>query len=227
MFPPDAHLETHFMFDMHISQVIVLHIEEQGFLFCCFLCTSCYITLHWRHNDHDGVSIHQPHDCLLNISFRHRGKKTSKLRVTGLCEGVHQGPVNSPHKGPVTRKMFPFDDVIIKSDYYTSSWYLIRWVYNSISAFIHLPGWPFHLNYGLRLSITLYFWFCNYSRRSDIFALQYWVEYVTHWSQNYIFPIGIFCRDVPGSAASCSCGVWYRELKTTYTSCTLVICLEI
>ena len=58
-------------------------------------------------------------------------------------------------------------------------WYLIRWVCNSISAFIHLPGWPFHLNYGLRLSITLYFWFCNYSHRSDISALQYWVEYVT------------------------------------------------
>ena len=23
------------------------------------------------------------------------------------------GPVNSPHKGPVTRKMFPFDDVVM------------------------------------------------------------------------------------------------------------------
>ena len=27
--------------------------------------------------------------------------------------GIHQWPVNSPHKGPVTRKMFPFDDVIV------------------------------------------------------------------------------------------------------------------
>ena len=26
---------------------------------------------------------------------------------------VSPGPVNSPHKGPVTRKMFPFDDVIM------------------------------------------------------------------------------------------------------------------
>ena len=41
-------------------------------------------------------------------------KKTSKLRVTGLCVGNSPGPVNSPHKGPVTRKMFPFDDVIMK-----------------------------------------------------------------------------------------------------------------
>ena len=27
--------------------------------------------------------------------------------------GIHRGPVNSPHKCPVTRKMFPFDDVIM------------------------------------------------------------------------------------------------------------------
>ena len=28
--------------------------------------------------------------------------------------GIHRGPVNSPHKGPVTRKVFPFDDVIMR-----------------------------------------------------------------------------------------------------------------
>ena len=26
---------------------------------------------------------------------------------------IHRGPVNSHHKGPVTRKMFPFDDIIM------------------------------------------------------------------------------------------------------------------
>ena len=30
-----------------------------------------------------------------------------------FVRGIHQWPVNSPHKGPVTRKMFPFDDVIM------------------------------------------------------------------------------------------------------------------
>ena len=69
--------------------------------------------LRWRHNGRDSVSNHQPHDCLLNRLFRRRSKKTSKLRVTGLCAGNSPGPVNSPHKGPVTRKMFPFDDVIM------------------------------------------------------------------------------------------------------------------
>ena len=56
----------------------------------------CFITglaSLWRHNDRDGVSNHQPRDCLLNRLFRRRSKKTSKLRVTGLCEG------NSPMTG--------------------------------------------------------------------------------------------------------------------------------
>ena len=42
-------------------------------------------SLQWCHNGHDGVSNHQPHHRLLNRLFRRRSKKTSKLRVTGLC----------------------------------------------------------------------------------------------------------------------------------------------
>ena len=42
-------------------------------------------SLRWRHNELDGVSDHQPHDCLLNRLFGRRSKKTSKLRVNGLC----------------------------------------------------------------------------------------------------------------------------------------------
>ena len=49
--------------------------------------------LQWRHNERDGVSNHQTHDCLLNCLFRRRSKKTSKLRVSGLCAG------NSPMTG--------------------------------------------------------------------------------------------------------------------------------
>ena len=30
-----------------------------------------------------------------------------------FVQGIHRWPVNSPHKGPVTREMFPFDDVIM------------------------------------------------------------------------------------------------------------------
>ena len=48
---------------------------------------TCCLSLHWRHNDNDGASNHQPHGCLLKRLSRRISKKTSKLRVTGLCEG--------------------------------------------------------------------------------------------------------------------------------------------
>ena len=52
---------------------------------CCVRNQSVANPLHWRHNGRDGVSNHQPHNCLLNGLFRRRSKKTSKLRATGLC----------------------------------------------------------------------------------------------------------------------------------------------
>ena len=55
--------------------------------------------LQWRHNGRDDVSNQRPLDCLLNRLFRHRSKKTSKLRVTGLCEG------NSPVAGEFPSQM--------------------------------------------------------------------------------------------------------------------------
>ena len=45
-----------------------------------------------------------------------RSSKTSKLRVTGLCEGNSPVTRNSPHKGPVTRNLFPFDVVIMTNE---------------------------------------------------------------------------------------------------------------
>ena len=44
------------------------------------------VTLQWRQNERDGITNHQPYGCLLNRLFGRRSKKTSKLRVTGLCE---------------------------------------------------------------------------------------------------------------------------------------------
>ena len=85
------------------DKIVITNYREENMVF----------PLRWRHNDHYSVSNQQPHGCLLNRLFRRRWKKTSKLRVTGLCVGNSPGPVNSPHKGPFTRKMFPFDDVFM------------------------------------------------------------------------------------------------------------------
>ena len=54
------------------------------------------MSLQWRHNGRDSVSNHQPHDWLLNRLFRRRSKKTSKLRVTGLCAGNSPGTSKFP-----------------------------------------------------------------------------------------------------------------------------------
>ena len=61
--------------------------------------SSCFPPLQWRHNGYNGISNHQPHHCLLNCLFRCRSKKTSKLCVTGLCEG------NSPVTGEFPAQM--------------------------------------------------------------------------------------------------------------------------
>ena len=74
------------------------------------ICVSKLVTLQWRHNERDSVSNHQPHDCLL----RRRSKKHQSSASMAFVRGIHRGPVNSPHKWPVTRKMFPFDDVIMQ-----------------------------------------------------------------------------------------------------------------
>ena len=70
-------------------------------------------TLQWCHNGHDGISNHQPHDCLLNLLFRHRSKEHQSSVSLAFVRGIHQWPVNSPHKGPVTRNMFSLDDIIM------------------------------------------------------------------------------------------------------------------
>ena len=58
------------------------------------------ITLWWHHNERDGVSNHRCLDCLLLKPFvQVQIKETPKLCVTGLCEGKHRSPVDSPPKG--------------------------------------------------------------------------------------------------------------------------------
>ena len=40
-------------------------------------------------------------------------KKHQSSASLAFVRGIHRFPVNSPHKRPVTRKMFPFDDIIM------------------------------------------------------------------------------------------------------------------
>ena len=69
--------------------------------------------LKWRHNGRYSVSNHQPHDCVLNRLSDADQRKHQSSASLAFVRGIHRGLVNSPHKWPVTRKMFPFDDIIM------------------------------------------------------------------------------------------------------------------
>ena len=84
-------------------------------------------TLLWRHNGRGSVSNHQPRDCLLNRLFRRGSKKTSKLRVTGLCAG------NSPETGE-------FPAQIASNAENVSIWWRHHESLNWVSMLIDVPS---------------------------------------------------------------------------------------
>ena len=81
----------------------------------CTHTTRTYIALH--HSDDimsamasqiTGVSIVYSTVCSGAGQRKHQSSAS-----LAFVKGLHRWPVNSPYKGPVTRKMFPFDDVVI------------------------------------------------------------------------------------------------------------------
>ena len=54
---------------------------------------------------------------------------------------IHRGLVNSPHKWPVTQKMFPFDDVIIAFMAVASGWrrFSFQWITTELLMKPHRP----------------------------------------------------------------------------------------
>ena len=69
--------------------------------------------LQWRHNGRDSVSNHQPHECLPTVYSDADQRKHQSSASLAFVRGLHRRLVNSPHKCPVARKMFPFHDVIM------------------------------------------------------------------------------------------------------------------
>ena len=125
LYPPIAIIASPLSQGHHLWQRFYsIHISDDGVIISSTLFLyfqrgeGCvYASLQWRHNGPDGVSNHQPRACLLNRLFWHRSKRNQSSASLAFVRGIHRWPVNSPHKGPVTRKMFPFDDVIMLTHY--------------------------------------------------------------------------------------------------------------
>ena len=57
--------------------------------------------------------------------YSNADKKTHQSSASlAFVWGIHRGPVNSSHKWPVTRKMFPFDEVIVVNELPDASYVL-------------------------------------------------------------------------------------------------------
>ena len=101
-------LDIRHQFMKHINLVIhsckfILDVNR------CVVCEENTEILQWRHDERDGVSNHQPHDCLLNRLVRAHQSPASLAFV----RGIYRWPTNFSYKRPVTRKIFPSDDVIM------------------------------------------------------------------------------------------------------------------
>ena len=96
-------------------------------------------SLQWRHNGHDSVSNHQPHDCLLKRLFRRRSKETSRLRVTGLCAG------NSPGTGEFPAQMASNAENVSIWWRHHDTWYFLKESLNCFdNAHIHILSYFFN-----------------------------------------------------------------------------------
>ena len=73
---------------------------------------------HFRHYDDVIMSaiasrINSLTTVYLIVYSRADQRKHQSSASLAFVRGIHRRPVNSPHKGPVTRKMVPFDHVIM------------------------------------------------------------------------------------------------------------------
>ena len=88
------------------------------YIYMCVCCNwPCYNKDTWHYNDVImGTMATQFTSLTIVYSTVYWGtdqRKHQSSASLAFVRGIYRRPVNSPHKGPVTRKIFPFDGVII------------------------------------------------------------------------------------------------------------------
>ena len=109
-----SHYNSFKIVSPYISNVYLIFecVTQDCIVIASLVSYSCNGPLQWRHKGRDSVSNYQPHDCFTTVYSDADQRKHQSPASLAFVQG-DRGPVNSPHKWPVTRKMFPFDDVIM------------------------------------------------------------------------------------------------------------------
>ena len=101
--------------------------DKVGIIFQCASGLSTWIVIFYRLISRRWYEMHYSDVIMSTMAFQIIGvsivyltvcsgadqRKHQSSATLAFVRGIHLWPVNSPHKGPVTRKMFPFDDVIM------------------------------------------------------------------------------------------------------------------
>ena len=139
-------------------------------------------------------------------------RKYQSSASLAFVRGIHRGPVNSPSKGPVTRKIFPFDDVIMVryayASLHASFWqhgcdscdretrscvlltymhHIVQWKVTSLCTFVSLPSDIGHMLptfCGVQLCRKLFFWWCLSEQSVEL--LRSWGAMVLMWRHDYL-----------------------------------------
>ena len=156
-------------------------------LWCCW----------WRHRDQSDLALHNlPYIFHHKIHYCDAIMGTVASQITSLTIvyttvysdadqskhqssaslafvwGIHRRPVNSPHKWPVTRKMFPFDDVIMCFHLMTSSW---------------KQSWRWHWFLYFPKTVTIFFYvWRSFEPKPKIECVAWATDYDNH--NSYMFP---------------------------------------
>ena len=97
------------------SQAFEIYAYFMVIALCMYVCiftettVALSVALQWCHN---GVMASQITSLMIVYSTVYTGADQSKHQSSAslaFVQGIHRWPVNSPHKGPLTQKMFPFD----------------------------------------------------------------------------------------------------------------------
>ena len=101
----------------------------------CYLKISFAITFQWHYNNvvmsEMVTQITSVSIAWSTISSGAHQRKHQSYASLAFVRGIHRWPANSPHKRPVTRKMFPLDDVIMDGQ---------AWFSNTFKCFVHRTG---------------------------------------------------------------------------------------
>ena len=158
----------------------VLSYQERSFIHCMWCqkwCTPRYITMtsHERH----VVSNHRSCDCLFSSLIGPTSTIHQSPIYWSFVRGIHRGPVNLPHKGPVKRKSFH----LMTSTYSSSNqWMLFAHQYRTRALKQNFTSYTLKYLWGRNTNVG-----SHHSERSDkkedpnccILYIVYWQK---HWT---------------------------------------------